>query len=849
MKIKDAINMANLMEQGNVLPKDLAILFLSELDGMIQSDIMLHAPEEIVSYDNEEQELLLRPPHDKLYVHYLVMMIRNQQQEYEGYQNSQAAVDEKLKTFRRWYVQHYRPADTDSRSYTGGTSADAFGFAYLTAYGLAVKHGYGGTEEEWLESLHGAPGDPGEPARMRFDAGREMIQWGVGEVWYDLFALAELRDPAVDAIIAEAQSAAEVAGAACEQAQQERTAAETAKNGALTAAGEAATMANKAAAYAVNASNYAVTALEAKEQAEASKAAAQQSEAAVTRAATGVQALAGNAQTAATSAQAAAQRAEAAAERAEGVDGSGGSGVAMTPQAFGAVADGETDDTAAIQAMFDAVGDGGLIYFPAGTYVVRHGDTKTGEDYVAVTVRGRHGLRVVLDNGATILHKTTTVHRYTMLRFEDCDGVEIVGGVIEGDRQSHQAVTSGYGSKGIHIVDCANIYIHDMEVRQIFGDCIGVTGGTKLCENVLIEGCTLHDSYRNGVVVGGVRHGTVRNCHIYDIIGADPQAGIDLEAERGVANENILIEGCRIHDCGKSTIAFSANGSGTRVRDCHLDGDSLCTNTHTGIEIVGTTITGTANFRNDVVMRGCTVTAVSCYDDADHPNVSLTAYNTVFTGVASIPTIQINGVSGNAELRFFGCQMNHPESSGYSLVYSYNNSGNVDVTMDGCTVNLRNGTALHRQMAHGSYRAFSMSNCTIAVKSAKMDYSFIRMDAAQVRICNCTIDLSGVESYPPTEIARFKAKNSTVEFHGNVILAAVAISNALWLESFSGVARITNNTAPMCGAMVKVSSSSGTVVEKGNITANSAEGGADTQELVQLVLEALPKYAGEVESV
>ena len=130
--------MANLMEQGNVLPKDLAILFLSELDGMIQSDIMLHAPEEIVSYDNEEQELLLRPPHDKLYVHYLVMMIRNQQQEYEGYQNSQVAVDEKLKTFRRWYVQHYRPADTDSRSYTGGTSADAFGFAYLTAYGLAA---------------------------------------------------------------------------------------------------------------------------------------------------------------------------------------------------------------------------------------------------------------------------------------------------------------------------------------------------------------------------------------------------------------------------------------------------------------------------------------------------------------------------------------------------------------------------------------------------------------------------------------------------------------------------------------------------------------------------------------
>ena len=31
---------------------------------------------------------------------------------------------------------------------------------YLTAYGIAVKHGFRGTEEEWLESLKGERGDP-----------------------------------------------------------------------------------------------------------------------------------------------------------------------------------------------------------------------------------------------------------------------------------------------------------------------------------------------------------------------------------------------------------------------------------------------------------------------------------------------------------------------------------------------------------------------------------------------------------------------------------------------------------------------------------------------------------------
>ena len=33
---------------------------------------------------------------------------------------------------------------------------------YITAYGIAVKHGFQGTEEEWLKSLKG---DGGEPTR------------------------------------------------------------------------------------------------------------------------------------------------------------------------------------------------------------------------------------------------------------------------------------------------------------------------------------------------------------------------------------------------------------------------------------------------------------------------------------------------------------------------------------------------------------------------------------------------------------------------------------------------------------------------------------------------------------
>lgn len=233
MTIERVIQLAGLVERGNVLPEELAIEFLSELDGMIQSDIMLHAPEEIVRYDSKDQELILRPPHDGLYLSFLVAMIRQCQGEFEGYNNAQEIVEDKLKTFRRWYVSHYRPADTGSRDYTGGTSAGDFGFAYLTAYGLAVKHGYQGTEEEWLESLHGEKGDPGEAARMRYDAERDMVQWGVGDEWQDLYTMAQVLSPLyakLEEMTARVETAAgaaeDAAGIADEKANQAVAAAE-----------------------------------------------------------------------------------------------------------------------------------------------------------------------------------------------------------------------------------------------------------------------------------------------------------------------------------------------------------------------------------------------------------------------------------------------------------------------------------------------------------------------------------------------------------------------------------------------------------------------------------------------
>ena len=49
---------------------------------------------------------------------------------------------------------------------------------YITAYGLAVKHGYTGTEEQWLESLKGDPGE-GLLVERSFDSYAEMVSYYV----------------------------------------------------------------------------------------------------------------------------------------------------------------------------------------------------------------------------------------------------------------------------------------------------------------------------------------------------------------------------------------------------------------------------------------------------------------------------------------------------------------------------------------------------------------------------------------------------------------------------------------------------------------------------------------------
>ena len=166
MKIKEAIAFARKLS-GNAIDDDTLCRWLSELDGRLMLDF--YKGSEWMSYSvpqDENHDLLVPFPWDELYVHYLEAMVYYSNGEFERYRNSYEMYNKKELEYRQWYARNQLPitlealARRDCTVVTEGRGSKPFW--YLSAYALAVKHGYTGTEEEWLSELVGPQGPKGE---------------------------------------------------------------------------------------------------------------------------------------------------------------------------------------------------------------------------------------------------------------------------------------------------------------------------------------------------------------------------------------------------------------------------------------------------------------------------------------------------------------------------------------------------------------------------------------------------------------------------------------------------------------------------------------------------------------
>lgn len=167
MTIQEAINQA-VAVTGQVVGDEILVRWLNELDGRLLLDFF-HG-DAWRKYDPEDDlgALLLVPqPWDGLYVFWLEAMTYYTNGEYDRYANARAMYEEALDGYKKWIQRQVKsgvPCPKMAGSPSGsGTETVEPGehpeeWYWLSAYAIAVKHGYVGTESEWLDMISAGGG-------------------------------------------------------------------------------------------------------------------------------------------------------------------------------------------------------------------------------------------------------------------------------------------------------------------------------------------------------------------------------------------------------------------------------------------------------------------------------------------------------------------------------------------------------------------------------------------------------------------------------------------------------------------------------------------------------------------
>jgi hypothetical protein len=212
---------------------------------------------------------------------------------------------------------------------------------------------------------------------------------------------------------------------------------------------------------------------------------------------------------------------------------------------LGAVGDGRTKDTHAIQRAIDAAHrlGGGLVLLPAGTWLCG-------------TLRLRSRVTVELTPGAVLLaspddddfaahepldfetgsDSETIDFANALLAGRDLERVAIVGGgVIDMNRRRR------FGPKPIALKRCRFVNVRGITIEHSPNYCVSLGG----CDDVLIEGVTIREAYADGIDPDCCRRVRIANC---DIESDDDALCLKTSFLLGVrrATEDVVITNCRM---------------------------------------------------------------------------------------------------------------------------------------------------------------------------------------------------------------------------------------------------------------------------------------------------------------
>ena len=215
---------------------------------------------------------------------------------------------------------------------------------------------------------------------------------------------------------------------------------------------------------------------------------------------------------------------------------------------YGAVGDGSTDDTLAIQAAVDAAAaDGGaIVYIPptSNYYVVSEAITISGDNIM------------IVGSGAGSLLKASASFSGTaaIIRAQGHSNLVLRDFKIDGNR----AALAGMTAIGIDVRQSTDVVLDHIEVVDSSYDGIYIGYSTTPSERIYVQNCKVDHAYRNGISITSGEYIYIENSTIINTSGTTPGVGIDVEpnASDNPCN-NIFINSCIFDSNDRGHIALA----------------------------------------------------------------------------------------------------------------------------------------------------------------------------------------------------------------------------------------------------------------------------------------------------
>lgn len=222
-------------------------------------------------------------------------------------------------------------------------------------------------------------------------------------------------------------------------------------------------------------------------------------------------------------------------------------------QKYGAKGDGVTDDTIAIQNTIDYVSSsGGIVYIPAGTYIVKKILPKSN-----VII---HGAGV-----ATLLKLSSGVSDFNhVFEINNANNVTIRNLSIDGNKDTQSFYLSGFFT-----LICKNLTIENVSIKNMYGEGLFIGYTSFLSENVTINNVVIENCTRNELVLGNCKNVKIKGVTINSDSAFSACVDIEKHSNSDV-HENIHLEDIYVNASAQGVKIISNSYTSGKMKNIYI---------------------------------------------------------------------------------------------------------------------------------------------------------------------------------------------------------------------------------------------------------------------------------------